>query len=567
MKRSRAFRSHVLLPAASILFSTCASSDGRAPTARAFTILLESAPYEIDPRVAITSHGLKISQLIFCGLTRIDEKLNVIPDLAERWEIADDGRTVTFFLRSGIKFHDGQPVTARDVKFTYDTLLDERFGSRYHGVYRDKIRSVDALDDHTVRFRLHHAQAPFLADVTTGIVPAHLGGATRDARVKFESILIGSGPFKFVSRAGDDLVTLAANPHHHTGPPNLSHLSFRVVRNEVTRYLELVKGDADLVQNALSPLYLPLITSNPALHVESAPSIILTYMVFNTRSGPLADVRVRRAIAHAIDRRAIIAAKMRGNATVARAFLSDAHPFTSPDITEIPFDRDRARTLLDEAGYTLRGATRFRLTYKTSTDRFRLSIARVIAMQLREVGVEIDVRPYEFGTFFADIRKGAFEIASMQWPEFDEPDALHMLFHSSRIPTPDNPHVARFAAAWTVAHALPIVANAHGSPAAPIALPLALGVPPPADGSNRAGYLSAEVDALLATAQRTFDSATRRALYTAAERALMRDLPMLPLWHEHNIAITRRKVVGLKPQPNGKLYMLRNVALAPDAHP
>jgi peptide/nickel transport system substrate-binding protein len=482
--------------------------------ARTLTVLLEAAPLNLDPRFARDTQGIKVGRLLFSGLARVGPDVRMQPDLAARWEILDGGRRYVFHLREGAVFHDGRPVTSADVLFTYRSILDPAVGSPYLEEFQDRIEEMWAEGPHRVVFRLKRPFATFSTDVSMGIVPAHLAGdADRFARHP-----VGAGAFALESWRAGEQVTLRAHPAFHLGRPKVDRLIIRTVRNEVTRYLELIGGKADVVQNGLSPLYLQVVERNPALQVVTAPSILTTYMAFNLRDPILADVRVRRAIAHAIDRDAIIKHKLLGHASPATGLLSPIHWAYSGEVPRYPYDPERARALLREAGHP-----RLKLTYKTSTDKFRLSVARVIVSQLERVGIEVDLRPYEWGTFFSDLLKGDFQICTLQWAELEEPDSLRFIFHSQRIPDPETKR----------------------------------------GGANRGAYRNPELDALLDLGQSTVEPAARKKIYADVQRILARDLPYVFLWHEDNIAVARRDLRGLALMPNAKFDLLRFVEKQP----
>lgn len=504
---------HLFATSLVCLLAACAR-DGRGGDSNTLTILIEAAPKNLDPRFALDTQGVKVWRLVFAGLTRVDRDMSMRPDVAERWEMRDGGRTWIFHLRRDVVFHDGRPLTSADVVYTYRSILDPQVRSPFAGVFADRIADVRADGPYRVLFRLRKPVGTFLADMSLGIVPAHLG-ADLDRFVRHP---VGAGPFALVEWREGERVTLRAHERHHGGRPRMNRLVIRTVRNEVTRYLELVGGKADLVQNGLSPLYLHVVEKDERLQVISTPSILTTYMAFNLRDPLLADVRVRRAIAHAIDRDAIVRHKFLGHARPATGLLAPIHWAYHGDVPRYPFDPVRARRLLDEAGLVDPDGDgprpRFRLTYKTSTDKFRLSIARVIASQLGAVGIAVDLRPYEWGTFFEDLKRGNFQICTLQWAELEDPDILHWIFHSKRIPGEGR------------------------------------------SGANRGAYRNAEIDRLLDLGQTTVEPSARRTIYARVQRILARDLPYVFLWHEDNIAVARREVKGLEMMPNAKFDLL-----------
>jgi peptide/nickel transport system substrate-binding protein len=274
----------------------------------------------------------------------------------------------------------------------------------------------------------------------------------------------------------------------------------------------LVGGTADVVQNNVRMDLVDEIAERPRVRATSSPSVILTYLMMNNEDPVMRDLRVREAIALALDRPAIIAAQFEGRAVLAAGLLPPMHPAFDPDIPRWTRDLPRANALLDAAGLR-RGpdGVRAHVVYKTSSDAFRVTVARVIASQLAEVGLDVEVRAFEFATFFADIKKGSFQIATMQTSEITGPDYYYPYFNSERIPTPSDP-----------------------------------------EGNNRWRYRNADVDRLTEAGRHELDAGKRRVIYDEVQRIVARDLPIIPLWHEDNVVLTNVDIEGYTTAPNAR---------------
>jgi peptide/nickel transport system substrate-binding protein len=489
----------------------CSARTRRTPD-DTLVVLIESPMKTADPRYTLSNYDLKLSKLVAPGLTAVDT-----PDLAPRLELAErvdriDDLTIDVTLKEGLRFSDGTPVTAADVAWTFDTVTREGSDSFAHKQLADRFASVTPTGERTVRFALRGKLATFLTDLDFGILARHAA----DAEGRFSSAgVVGAGPYRLVALETTRVV-LEANPHYHGPKPKVPRVEIRSVRDASARILMLVGGSADLVQNAVRLDLVNDVIQRPRIQVAAAPSAILSYLLINNRHPVLQDVRVRRAIAMAIDKPRIIAAKLGGRAVPATGLLPIQHWAYAADVDRWDHDVEAAKRLLDEAG--LRDPDgpepqpRLRITYKTSTDLFRVSIARVLAAQLGEVGIEVDVRAFEFATFFADIKRGEYEIATMQSTDLVEPDFYFTYFHSSRIPTPKNP-----------------------------------------DAGNRWFYENARVDELTDLGRREMDPARRLALYTEAQQIVARDVPIVPLWHEHVVVVANRDVAGYAISPNARL--------------
>jgi peptide/nickel transport system substrate-binding protein len=455
-----------------------------------------------------------VAQLIMPGLITFDDHSEAVPDLAQSFRRVDP-LTLEVKLRPHLTFHDGSVLDARAVKAEYDALISGAFPSPR----ADKVRTiarVEVVDPLTLRFHLHHPDAPLLADLSLGLVP--LARATLPEGKKQDRSPIGAGPFRFVGQEDEDHLELAAFDGYYGGKPKVSRVFLRVVRDQTTRVLELLKGRADLTVNTVSPAVLPVLDRSEHLRVLEQPGTGFSYVAFNLRMEKLQDVRVRRAICEAIDVGPILDHKFHGLAIPATGMLPHDHwayaaePGCRHDLAD-------AKRLLDQAGYPDPDGDgprpRMTLAYKTSTDRFRRAIALVFKEQLSKVGIEVELRSLEFGTFYNDVRHGNFELFSMKWAAVVEPDLMRYVFGSEFVPTKE---------------------NGYG-------------------GFNREAYKNPALDVLLTRAEQA-DRDERKTLYAQVQTILSRDLPYLPLWHESSVAIASDRLLDYKPSAHGFLRPL-----------
>lgn len=489
-----------------LLFS-CASK--RDPNR--LVMIIESSPTNLDPRVGIDAQSERIDSLIFDDLLSRGDDFNVAPGLAERWEIPDP-LTYVFHLHRGVKFHDGRPLTARDVKWTFDSLLQGKIKSTKAAVYRF-VDHIDAPDDATVIFHMKEGDATLLwnlSDGAMGIVPdGSLDEMTRHP--------LGSGPFKFVSAETDRDVIIERNDDYWADKAKLARVRFAVVPDATTQALELRKGSGDIAINSLTPDTVLTLAREPSLAVEIAAGTRLAYMGFNLRDPILKDVRVRQAIAYALDRGPMIEYLWRGQAQPARSVLPPQSWAYDGEVRTYEHDPSRANQLLDAAGYPVVNGVRFHLTMKTSTDENTRLMVAVMQQQLREVGIVLDIRSFEFATFFSDVQHGAFQIYSLRWIGGNEdPDIFEYAFHSSKFPP---------------------------------------------NGANRGYYSNPMVDALIDEARRETDPDLRKPLYAEVQRILAEDLPYIDLWYFDNVLIHTRRVGNLKLNPAGNYDFLRTAEL------
>src|SRR3984957_6490193 len=300
-------------------------------------MLIESSPTNLDPRIGVDAQSERIDNLIFDDLLSRGDNLDVAPGLAERWEIPDP-LTYVFHLHHGAKFHDGHPLTSRDVKWTFDSLLQGKVRSPKAAVYRFVDR-IEAPDDFTVIVHMKEPSATLLwnlSDGAMGIVPY---GSGREMTTH----PIGSGPFKFVSAETDKEVVVERNEDYWGDKAKLQRLRFAVVPDATTRALELRKGSADAAINALTPDTVVALERDPTLAGERAPGTVLAYLGFNLRDPILKDVRVRQAIAYALDRRPMIEYLWHGAAQPARSVLPPQSWAYEGNVPPYEHNPDRAR--------------------------------------------------------------------------------------------------------------------------------------------------------------------------------------------------------------------------------
>jgi peptide/nickel transport system substrate-binding protein len=487
-------------------------SCSQAPDPNTLVMIIESGPTNLDPRVGIDAQSERIGELLFDALLTRDEHLNVQPGLAERWEIPDPV-TYIFHLHRGVSFHDGRPLTSRDVKWTLASLLDGKIRSTKSASYRF-VDHIDAPDDFTVIFHLKEPNSTLLWNLSegaSGIVPyGSLDEITRQP--------IGTGPFKFVSAEQDKEIILARNDNYWGTKARLSRVRFTIVPDATTRALELRKGSADAAINALTSDTIVALEREPNLQIDRAPGTVLSYLAFNLHDPTLQDVRVRQAIAYALDRGPLLQYIWRGFAQPAQSILPQQSWAYDQDVADYPHDPEKARQILDAAGYPARDGIRFHLTMKTSTEESTRLMAAVWQQQLGDVGIALDIRTFEFATFFADVTSGAFQLYSLRWIGGNEdPDIFEYAFHSNRFPP---------------------------------------------KGANRGFYSNPRVDSLIDQARREIDQNARKKLYDEVQQILARDVPYINLWYFDNVLVHTRRVHNVTLNPSGNYDFLKTAELS-----
>ncbi|MDR3736961.1 MAG: ABC transporter substrate-binding protein [Acidobacteriaceae bacterium] len=503
-------RRSFLLALCAVLIAGCRTAPRDSAT---LVFLIESSPANLDPRVGTDGQSQHIDQLLFDGLVARDASFRFTPALAERWE-QPDPRTYIFHLRAGVRFHDGRPLTARDVVWTIDSMRNGAVITPKAATYA-AVDSVVAQDARTVVFHLNKPDNFLLTNLSTGAMGIVPEGSGRE----FWRHPVGTGPFRFVSQQIDQDVVIERNTASWRVVPRIERVRFAVVPDAITQALELEKGSGDVEVNSLPMDALPELARRRDLAIDAQPGTQIQYIAFNLRDPVLRDVRVRQAIAFAIDRDTIIRNLLGSHARPAASLLPASHWAWTGDVARYDYDPARAEQLLESAGY-LRGAdgVRLRLSFKMSTDEDTRLLATVLQQQLARVGIALDLRSNEFATFYSDVTRGAFQMYSLRWIGGNEqPDIFSYAFSTARF-----------------------------SP----------------KGANRGHYSNPRVDALLDDAAASTDSARRRADYLHVQQTLAQELPAINLWYKDTVVVHNRRLTGVVPNPSGSFTFLETAVLS-----
>jgi peptide/nickel transport system substrate-binding protein len=500
-----------------LLLLLCASlfSCAKKPDADTLVVLIESSPANLDPRIGKDAQSERIGELLFDSLVRKDEHFNLLPGVAESWEVPDSQNYI-FHIRHGIRFHDGRPLTARDVKWTLDTMRNGSLLTLKGAAYK-LVDSVETPDDFTLRLHLKEPFAPLLWNLTGGAFGVVPYGSDKN----FNRAPIGSGPFQFVSLSQDSEVLLERNDNYWGEHARVRRLRFNIVPDTTTRALELRKGSADIAVTSLTPDIVNTLKRQSNLRIIEQPGSSLQYLAFNLRDPILKDVRVRQALAYAIDRAPILHYVFGDLGRLADSLLPPEHWAYSGKVAHYPYDPEKANGLLDAAGYTRgKDGIRFHLTMKISTaeESTRL-LAVVLQQQLRQVGIALDIRSFEFATFFSDVIKGEFQLYSLRWVGYSnqDPDIFEDVFHSASFP-------------------------------------------PKRD--NRGYYSNPRLDQLVDEGRRTADQNKRKQIYDEVQRIVAAELPYINLWYFDNVVVHSARVHNLHVGPAGNYDFLTAVELA-----
>jgi peptide/nickel transport system substrate-binding protein len=498
----------------SLILTPLVSCAPAAEDHNSLTFLIESSPNNLDLRQGTDAQSERIGDLLYDALVRKDEHFNLQPWLAASWD-RPDPLTWVFHLRPDVRFHDGHPLSSADVAYTLRSMTDGSLITAKGGAFKG-IDSIGTPDPVTLTLHTRAPDASLLFNLSDGL----FGVVERGARADEGLHPIGSGPFRFVSQVQDKDVVVERNPDYWAGPPSIERVRFSVVPDTITAALEMKKGSADVESNLLTMDMVHALRSLPNLRTETSPGARVDYANFNVTDPVLGDKRVRQAIACAIDRDALIKAIWRGQARTADTLLPPGHWAQAADnlLPNYPHDVARAKNLLDAAGFHPDShGIRLRFTLKTSTDETTRLEAQAIQAELREAGIELSLRSAEFGTFYSDITRGAFQMYLLRW-----------------IGSNQDPYIFQYAYATEMG---------------------------PPKGANRGRYANPYIDALLAAASAEPDQIKRRALYLEVQQILAEDLPSIPLWYPDNVVLHSPRLTGVTPNAGGSFDFLRNAKI------
>ncbi len=468
-----------LVLTSALLLGACAEDDSET-----LRFGLSVDPVTLDPRFATDAASTRINRLVYARMVDFDARYRPAPSLAS-WEVVSP-RLYRFTLLDGMRrFHNGAPLTAQDVKATYDSVLDPSTGSP-HRASLDMIESIVVRDERTVDFYLARPDALFPGRLVVGILPA--AEIARD--YDFSRAPVGSGTFEFVDwRAAGNLRIRRLDDGQV--------VEFVRVPQPTVRVLKLVRGELDMLQGDVPTELVQWLLDRDDVRVKKQRGTNFAYLGFNMEDPVVGQLRVRQAIAYAIDREAIIRFVMGGAARPASAILTPDHWAGNPQLESPSFDPERAIALLREAGYGPGNPAR--IVYKTSSDPFRVRLATILQEQLGRVSIEVDLRSYDWGTFYADIKAGRFQMYSLAWVGIKMPDIFKYALHSSSVP--------------------------------------------PA-GANRGRFLSKVADELMDDAENAATLAEQAGYYRQLQEYLLEQLPYVPLWYEDQVFASRDDIVG-----------------------
>lgn len=464
-----------------------------------------------------TSHS--ISGLVFNGLVKYDKNLNIVGDLAESWDISDDGLVVTFNLRKGVKWHDGHPFTADDVLYTYRVTVDPKTPTAYAGDFL-KVTKAEVIDQHTFRVTYDKPFAPALSSWGAAILPKHLLEGKDITQSPLSRHPVGTGPYVFKEWVTGQKIVLVSNPDYFEGKPYIDGYVMRIIPDTATMFLELRAQGVD--QMNLTPLQYTRQTENNLFRKNFNKyrylAFAYTYFGYNLENPFFKDKRVRQAFSYAINKEEIIQGVMLGLGKIATGPFKPGTWAYNPNVKTYPYDPEKAKALLAEAGWNdtngdgivEKNGRSFEFEIITNQgNEVRAKCAEIIQRRLADIGVKAKIRIIEWAAFVNDfINKRRFDTTILGWTVTLDPD-LYDVWHSSKTKPGE---------------------------------------------LNFVSYKNEEVDELLEKGRSTFDQEARKQYYYRIQEILAEEQPYTFLYVPDSLPIISARFRGIEPAPLGIGY-------------
>jgi peptide/nickel transport system substrate-binding protein len=471
------------------------------------------------PTLATDSSSHTVAAQIYNGLVKYDKNLNIVGDLAERFSVSSNGLQITFHLRRGVKWHDGFPLTSRDVLYTYRVIIDPKTPTAYSEDFK-QVKNFSAPDDYTVRVTYAAPFAPALASWGASILPAHLLEGKDITRSPLSRKPVGTGPYRFREWVAGQKIVLDANADYFEGRPYISRYIYRIIPDTSTMYMELKAGSIDLM--GLTPVQYARQTTAPTFtsrfNKYRYPSASYVYMGYNLRHPLFEDKRIRQALTAAINKDELIQGVLFGMGRKAHGPIVPGRWAYNPHVRDIAYDPLRAVELLAQAGWKkknsegilVKDGKPFSFTILTNQgNQQRLLASQIIQQRLRFVGIDVKIRVVEWATFLKEfVNKGNFEVVMLGWSTTPDPD-MYDVWHSSKTKPGE---------------------------------------------LNFIGFNNAEVDRLLVEGRSTFDLEKRRRAYYRIQEILADEQPYTFLYVPDELPVVSSRIRGVEPAPAGIGY-------------
>jgi peptide/nickel transport system substrate-binding protein len=499
-----------------LLFSSCGEKVERNPNT--FVEASIGDARRLNPVIANDGSSGTINDQIFNGLVKYDKDIKLIGDLAERWEVSNSGKTITFYLRKGVKWHDGAEFTAEDCLFTYQKFIDPNVATPYSSSYTI-ISNAEVVNKDVFRVTYKEPFSPALESWAVGMLPKHLLEGKDINTDQFNRHPVGTGPYKFREWISGQKIVLDANDDYFEGRPNINQFIYRIIPDSSTMFQELLSGGVDMM--GLDPLQYLRKSETRRIRENYVkfryPANAYTYMGYNLRNPLFSEIKVRQALSYAINRKSIIDGILLGLGRPCTGPFSYVSWAYNPNARSYNYDPERARRMLADAGWKNRNSDGilekdgkpFRFTIMTNQgNNERIRTAEIIQQNMKALGINVNIRVMEWQAFLEQIDKRSFDAIILGWSMGRDPD-LYDIWHSSKTKKGEY---------------------------------------------NFIGYKNTEVDRLLVEGRQTFDIEKRKKIYYRIHAILAEEQPYAFLYVPDATPIVHKRFKGVKVEPLGIMY-------------
>ncbi|MEN8143472.1 MAG: ABC transporter substrate-binding protein [Gemmatimonadota bacterium] len=511
----------VCVAGAAVLAAACGTGDSVSRADRPLILGYASELQTLNPLVSTDQNANElINYLLFTTLVRFDSDFEAAPGLAESWELTDTA--VVFHLREDVSWHDGVPVTAEDVSFTFERAKDSALASPLASAFLENVDSAEVLDSHTIRFTFGVVHAQALEDFFWAPVPKHLleGISPEEmARADYNRAPVGSGPYRLVRWEVNRMLVFEANPDFSPslgGPPNFPRVVYRIIPDATTRTAELQSGGID-IDGPLGPASAPEVDADPSTVLHRFPWRQFSYIGWNTKRPLLANPAVRRALTMAIDRETILASVLEGYGAVASGIIPPWSPY-APDLAPLPYAPDSAAAILDREGWIdsdgdgVRDKDGVPLRFELLTNQRSAiypDMAQIVQAQLADIGVVAVPRMLEWQTVLAMHRSRDFDAVLTNWVLDNFRVDPRILFHSRYAAMPNS--------------------------------------------ANRSGYENETADRLMDEGARTTEAGSAKLIWAEFAQVIQADQPLTFLFWQDELAGAAADLEGVHMDARGEL--------------
>ncbi|MBE4908524.1 hypothetical protein IMZ08_10695 [Bacillus luteolus] len=510
------------------------------------TIAFNSEPGNLNPMVWATTSDTNVTHMVFDSLVIPDEELKMVGRLAENWTVSDDGKTYTFNLKKDVKWHDGQPFTAEDVEFTFTSLADSTYdagaywrvdpivgAAEYKAGTADKVAGIEVVDEHTIKFTTKESFAPFISGLFIGVLPKHiLGDVSPGEWEKHESnrAPIGTGPFKFVKWETGQYIELEANKDYFDGPPNLDKVIVRF-GDANTMLASVLSKDVDITSVPIAET--PSVSTLDYASLVNQTSLSVYYVGFNAKNDHFKEPKVRQALAHAVNKQAIVGSILGEYGKVADDIFPSNHWSHNPNLPIYDFDTSKSDALLQEAGYQKNGngiyekdgkELSFLMEVPTGTKE-REKSAVLLKQMWESMGVKMEIRSLDFPTLVTKLLPKTDDGKQREVTK-DDYDAYILGFGVEADP---DEYRSYFGSAYM-----------------------------PPNGYNFVGYSDPLVDELLEKQTTEVDFEKRQQLIWEVGKKLAEDEIWIPLYEQVSPFVVNNRVQGFAPDFRGATFNVKD---------